>query len=271
MHANMKIFLCAFTFILCMYSCKSKMLSEVQHAELIEAIELYKITNGKYPQNKNAFFFQEIIPYLGKRSLFSRNIKQMYVNLSNDDSIAQYHKIPMYYLCSKNGKPIKCIAKPKVGFDFQIDTSSFIIEGNFFEHVELIRDSFGIEFNVQDTMNNDYYFAQQIFFLKNGINDLLKVLEEYKIVHNTYPRCCGKYFINYLLLFVRDDFVQSWPHDFLVLEGRIKVPIYRTLNSSGNFPYLSYCFDKDNNDFVVYYTGKNKIDEMGLGDDVLLH
>ena len=276
MHTNMKIFLCAFTFIFCMYSCKSKMLSEVQHAELIEAIELYKITNGKYPQNKNAFFFQEIIPFIKKRSLFKANDKLLFLNFPNSDPAENFQKIPIHILVDRTGKPIMYNVNAHGNFNFQIDTLPFLSDHYEFK-LEFIRsnpyriyDSNDTTEYYRDLQKSNYYLDQQIFFYKKDIPGLSKSLEVFKQDHQTYPICCSKYFVNFLLLYAEDNVTISLEHDFCILNDKFKVSIYRTSKSDGPFPFLSYCYRDTDKSYSLYYTGKNVIDEMGLGDDVLL-
>ena len=159
-------------------------------------------------------------------------------------------------------------------FDFQLDTLPYFSDNHNFNKIDLISPKPGPYISDDSTeyhralYNSNDDRDRQIYFLKKGIPELFN-MEKYKKAHNTYPECCGKYFVNYLFFFMGDGLGQSLPHDYLLFDNKIKVPIYKT--QDGPFPFPSYCFNHVNNSFSVYYTGKNAIDEMGLGDDVLLH
>ena len=88
----MKPIICIIAFTLFLSSCENKTLDEAQQIELNKALEAYKSRNGYYPQNQNAFFFQEIIPFIEKRSLFKANHKLLFLNVPNSGPSQKFSK-----------------------------------------------------------------------------------------------------------------------------------------------------------------------------------
>ena len=243
-------------------------LSDTLNQEINAAMKQYKDRHGRYPQNENALFFQALIPYLGDNAIWAKNVKTIFVEIHSLDDSADVQKVPVYILINGAGKALKLVKKGEVEFELTIDPnwtfSDSLLQGKLaigaYERPDPAH---------RDTTNFNYYYEQQLHYLKKGAPLLVASIEAYKRHYRHYPECCGKYFLGYLLPFMENN-MQSIEYEFVTITNGWEIPIYRSSNANELFPFLSYCFDPVKNTYCLYFTGKNGVDERGLGDDTLL-
>ena len=256
----------------CILSCSySNIMDKYQYIEMHEAMESYRKRNGEFPKNENLLFFQEIMPYLGNIKLFNNNVEIMFVNFNSYEDTLNSQRVPLYIFLTNDGNAVKYIKKGKDGFDFVVDAKRRLDESQLNGKLLILPESGSGSTVLHDTTNFEYYYEQQLFYLKESTKYIVNDLENYKKHNKVYPDCCGKYFINYLIPYLEGEVNKALlEYDFLTLGYGSKIPIFKTGNSNKHFPFLSYCFNKSKNNYILYFTGRNRIDEMGLGDDEIM-